>query len=106
MANGRPTQYELRLRVNGLEIHSILIGRHYLEKHGSYMNDELILDLVASLDGGEFPMDSISDGTEYFAADIEWGNPAKIYRVIWLFEGGQLETLGVVNAYRRDSKKK
>jgi hypothetical protein len=106
MADNRPTRYELNLKVNNIEIHTILIGRHYLEKHESYMNDELNLNLVASLDGGVFPMDSITDGTEYFTADVEWGSPAKIYRIIWLFEGDWLEILGVVNAYRRVSKKK
>ena len=106
MADSKPTQYRLHLKVNDIEIYTVLIGRHYLIKHGSYMNDELILDLVASLDGGVFPVDSITDGTEYFVADVEWGNPTKVYRIIWLFEGDKLEVLGVVNAYRRDSKKK
>ena len=78
MTSDKPTQYELQLKINGIEIRKILIGRHYLKKHGNYMNDELILDLVASLDGGVFPTDSITDGTEYFAADVEWGNPVKI----------------------------
>lgn len=106
MPSPKPTQHELHLRINDTEIQAVLIGRHYLEKHGSYMNDELILDLVASLDGGRFPVDSITDGTEYFVADIEWGEPAKVYRLIWLFEGEKLEILGVVNAYRRLAKKK
>lgn len=101
-----PFRYELCLNVNGNEIRTILIGRHYVEKHGSYMDDELILSLVATLDSGNFPADSTTDGIEYFAADIEWGQPFKVYRLIWIFEGDQLEVLGVVNAYRRKNKKK
>lgn len=101
-----PHSYDFRLTVNGHIISSVLIGRHYVEKHGSYLNDELILNLVSALDGGNFPADSITDGTEYFAADVEWGEPPKIYRLIWIFEGDLLEILGVVNAYRRKSKKK
>jgi hypothetical protein len=55
---------------------------------------------------GASPVDSITDGTEYFVADVEWGDPLKVYRLIWLFEGEKLEILGVVNAYRRTPKKK
>lgn len=106
MAHSKPTRYELELTVNSHDISVVLIGRHYLEKHGHYLSDEIILELVGALDGGEFPADSTTDGIEYYAADIEWGDPVKIYRLIWLFEGEQLEVLGVVSAYRRKRKKK
>jgi hypothetical protein len=100
-----PKSFQLELSVNGHKIRTVLIGRHYLKKHGNYMTDELILDLVSSLDGGIFPADSITDGTEYFVADVESGDSSKIYRLVWIFEGSQLEILGVVNAYRRKSKR-
>ncbi|MCB0342019.1 MAG: hypothetical protein H6626_04225 [Pseudobdellovibrionaceae bacterium] len=106
MADEKPTQYSLELTVNGHNVEIVLIGRHYLEKHGSYLNDQIILDLVMALDGGDFPPDSITNGLEYYAADIEWGEPAKIYRLIWLFEGAKLEILGVVSVYRRKTRKK
>lgn len=99
-----PLRYEICLTINGNEIKTVLIGRHYLKKHRSYMNDELILSLVRVLDGGHFPVDSTTDGVEYFIADIEWGDPVKTYRLIWIFEGKEI--LGIVNAYRRTSKKK
>ena len=82
MINQSPSRYKLYLTVNGNEIQTVLIGRHYIDKHGSYMNDDLILDLVATLDGGNFPPDSTTDGIEYFVADIEWGQPPKVYRLI------------------------
>jgi hypothetical protein len=100
----KPKHYPLKVVVNGNHISSVLIGRHYLLKHGSYMNDELILQIVISLDGGTFPVDSTTDGVEYFAADVEIGSPMKVYRIIWLFEGKALEVLGVINAYRRKKK--
>ncbi len=106
MADSKPTQYELEITVNGHEVSMVLIGRHYLEKHSSYLNDEIILELVTALDGGNFPVDSTTEGLEYFAADIEWGEPVKVYRLIWLFEGEKLEVLGVVSVYRRKTKKK
>jgi len=70
------------------------------------MNDELIIDLARMLNGRSFSKDSSNDGIDYYAADIEIGQPSKIYRLIWLFEGDQLEVLGVVNAYRRKKLQK
>jgi len=70
------------------------------------MSDELILELAMCLDGKTFPKDSSTDGIDYYAADIEHGNPPKNYRLIWLFEGGRLEVLGIINAYRRKRKVK
>ncbi|MCB9059963.1 MAG: hypothetical protein H6622_00405 [Halobacteriovoraceae bacterium] len=75
-----PTSYKFEVTVNGHEINEVLIGRHYLKKHSSYMNDELILELVSYLDGRDFPVDSSTSGIDYFAADIEFGEPPKIYR--------------------------
>jgi hypothetical protein len=76
--------YKFKVTVNNHFITEVLIGRHYLEKHSSYMNDEVILQL---------------------AADIELGDSRKMYRIIWLFEGEKMEILGVVNAYRRKRSK-
>jgi len=36
------TRHSLELHVNGNRITTVLVGRHYLSKHGSYMNDALI----------------------------------------------------------------
>lgn len=101
-----PKRYIFKAIINGNEIKEILIGRHYLKKHSAYMNDELILELASYLDGGEFPVDSATDGIDYYAADIEYGTPPKVFRLIWLFEGDQLEILGIVNAYRRKKREK
>jgi len=69
------------------------------------MNDDLILKLVLALDGRTFSLDSTTDGIEYYVADVQLDSTAKIYRIIWLFEGEKLEILGVINAYRRTKKK-
>lgn len=70
------------------------------------MNDRLILDLVITLNGRNFLPDSSTDGVEYFVADIQLESNQKTYRIIWLFEGENLEVLGVINAYRRKRKEK
>ncbi len=90
----KPKSYIFSANVNGQEITELLIGRHYLKKHSAYMNDDLILQLAKCLDGKTFPVDSSTSGIDYYAADIEYGDPSKIYRLIWLFEGDKLEVLG------------
>lgn len=62
--------------------------------------------LVAVLDGHTFPLDSVTNGVEYYVADVELGDLGKTYRIIWLFEGDKMEILGVVNAYRKKRNKK
>jgi hypothetical protein len=104
--NEKPSQYSLGLVINGLKITTILIGRHYLKKHGASINDALILELVLALNGSSFPVDSSTDGIEYYVADIRLESTGKIYRIIWLFEGANLEILGVINAYRRKKTKR
>ena len=102
----RPITYTLSVVINGHQIKKVKIGRHYQVRHGHYMSDDLILELVTALDGGIFPVDSSTDGVEYYAADVEFGSPSKVYRIIWLFEGKQIKILGVINAYRRKRGKK
>lgn len=102
----KPIRYKFKLTVNNHSITEVLIGRHYLEKHSSYMNDEIILQLVGALDGHIFPVDSVTNDIEYFVADIELADSGKVYRIIWLFEGEKMEILGVVNAYRRKRSNK
>lgn len=101
MKVNKPTRHTVQMVVNGNTITTVLIGRHYLLKHGSYMNDALVLELVSALDGHTFPVDSNTDGVNYYVADVQVVPSGKVYRLIWLFEGNQLEILGVVNAYRR-----
>ena len=36
--------------INSLEFNEIVISPHYEEKHGSYMNDEKILEITKQLD--------------------------------------------------------
>ncbi len=95
--------------VNGLLIENIIIGDHYREKHLDSINDRLIVSLVLSLSGGFFDADSSTRGIDYFATDIElssfFGKP-KIYRLVWLIEGECLDIIGVINAYRTNSRRK
>jgi len=103
----QPNTYKIDIIVvNGNKVKKVLIGRHYELKHSHYMNDDLILLLVKMLDGKNFPVDSTTKDIDYYVADIEYGYPLKVYRLIWLFEGEMLEIIGVINAYRRRGKVK
>jgi hypothetical protein len=102
-------EYNLQIVVNQYSITTVRIGRHYQLKHGHYLNDQIILELVQSLDGETFKVDSHTNGVDYYVADIvHVGTDTKkrIYRVIWIFEGDAIDVLGVVNAYRRKGAKK
>lgn len=102
-------EYALSLTLNGHQVTTVRIGQHYATKHGAYMTDELILELVLALDDGQYPVDSTTNGVEYYAADVLHENrlgAKKTYRIIWILEGEIFDVLGVVNAYRRKSVKK
>lgn len=101
----KPFSYSFNAVINNHHVSTVLIGRHYLIKHSKDMNDDLILQIISALDGLTFPVDSTTNGIDYFVADVEFGEPLKIYRIIWLFEGDKMEILGVVNAYRRKRSK-
>lgn len=106
IAMKRPNEYRISVTINNNKIIKVLIGRHYELKHGKYINDDLILSLIKLLDGKTFLVDSTSKGIEYYAADIEFGFPLKVYRLIWLFEGDVFQIIGIINVYRRRRKVK
>ncbi len=108
MKKSRPISLPQSILVNDHKVTHVIIGRHYLEKHGRYMNDDIIVNLVMALDGKQFPEDSITDQIKYFVSDIQIKSDEKIktYRLVWIFEGNCLEIVGVINAYRVKGKKR
>jgi hypothetical protein len=91
--------YPVHIMVNGHKIKTVVIDPHYEIKHSATITDELILQLVAQLDGGDFSPESVVKNFEYHMTDnlVVRG---KKYRLIWLIEKEQL-FVGVINAYRR-----
>jgi hypothetical protein len=91
------------ITVNDHIITGVIIGQHYKENHAESRNDVIILQLILALDEKIFTADSTSKGIEYYVSDIQLQNEErknKYYRLIWLFEGNQLEIIGVINAFR------
>jgi hypothetical protein len=85
--------------VNDRPIYQVIIDPHYEEKHSESITDDVILALVAKLDGKTFDTDDRDEEFEYFKTDpIE--HDGKNYRLIWLLKNDCM-FIGVINAYRR-----
>ena len=96
--------YPIRpIQVNDRKIVQVVIDSHYEKRHSKAMSDELILKLVAQLNGRkEIP--EASKGPYFFFATLLEHN-SKQYRLIWLLEEDAIY-IGVVNAYRDRRKKR
>ena len=88
------------ITINVRKISKVIIDEH-VEKH-SDVSDELILELVAKLDGADQMPEDSKAPFEYFANLIGVGE--KQYRIVWLLEENQIY-VGVITVYRDDRSK-
>ena len=92
-------KHSVSIVINGQHIKTVVIDPHYEVKHADSITDELILELVKLLDGGDFSPEAVVDTFEYYTTDnLILRN--KKYRLVWLIEKDEL-FIGVINAYRR-----
>ena len=90
--------YPVQLKINGRNIQEVVIDPHYESKH-SDINDALILELVATLNGKEFQPEERDGEWEFFMLDrIE--HQDKLYRLVWCLRDECL-FIGVINCFRR-----
>lgn len=91
--------YPVQIKVNGIRIVRVVIDPHYKLKHGTSINDALILRLANQLNGKRYKPEKVTDQYRYFVAD-----PLQLdqmnYRFVWLLEDHK-NYLGVINAFRR-----
>lgn len=92
-------EFSISISVNSRKIHKVIIDSHFEVKHRNVIDDELILRLVKSLDGGTYPVQDRGSSYEYFVTD-KMVLDGKLYKLVWLLEDDELY-IGVVNAYRR-----
>ncbi len=94
-------EYPTSLIINGHKITKVVVDPHYELRHRDSINDEIILELVRTLDGAEELPQSIDDnGFEYYVSDKISLND-NLYKLIWLLHEDEIY-IGVVNAYRRN----
>jgi len=73
------------IKVNGILIEKIIIDDH-VDKHADHIDDSLILNVIAKLDGQVFKSVSIQDEFEYFMTKVK--NEDKWYKLVWLLQDG------------------
>jgi hypothetical protein len=83
------------ISVNGRTITKVIVDPH-VRKHPD-VTDDMILDLVRQLDGGEFRPEDIKPPFEYFVT-LEY-LAEKQYRMVWLLEQDEIY-IGVITVYR------
>lgn len=93
-------EYPLEITINGRDLNRVVIDQHYRLKHGDSMNDEIILELIKTLDGKKFPPEKVQGDHEYFTVEPVY-RLEKPYRVILVLCLSD-DYLGVVNAFRVD----
>ncbi len=95
-------EYQLLVEINGRKLTRVVIDQHYQENHSESINDELILELVKSIDGEVFTVDSVRGDFQYFAAEPVF-NETRPYRLVLLLCIHD-DYLGVINAFRVNRK--
>ena len=86
----------------GLSINEVIIDPHYKENHPE-MDDEIILNLIAQLEGINDKPISVQDEFFYFKLEPIFFNK-KPYRLVFVIEKGQ-RYIGIINAFRIKEKK-
>ena len=97
------TEHVVSIMINERRLNRIVIDQHYLTKHADSMNDELILDLVKSIDGGFYDVESEDSLFQYLVAEpvFNMKRPYRLVMVIALYS----DYLGIVNAFRINKKR-
>lgn len=104
MTDSQRRTYPIRpIQVNDRKIVQVVIDSHYEKRHSKTMSDDLILKLVAQLDGRKELPEASKGPYSFFATLLE--HNSKQYRLIWLLEEDAIY-IGVVNAYRDRRKKR
>lgn len=90
-------EYPLNITINNRKLSSVVIDQHYQVNHPE-MNDDLIIELIKTIDNGIFPIENEKDGFEYFKVEpVEFEDrPYRLVLLMYVYE----DFLGVINAFR------
>jgi hypothetical protein len=91
-------EYPLQISLNGRNLGRVVIDQHYRVNHDESMNDQIILDLIKTLDGKKIPPERTQGEFEYFTVEpvYRFEKPYRVVLVLCLTD----DYLGVVNAFR------
>ena len=95
---GERPEYQLKLTLNDRKISRVIIDQHYRLSHAESINDDIILDLIRTLDGKKIPPEKVKGKFEYFTVEPAYrlAMPYRLVLVLCLTD----TYLGVVNAFR------
>lgn len=88
--------------INHRQIKRVIIDQHYKERHPD-VTDETILELIQSIDGNDFLIESERGDFQYFTAEpvFKDDSPYRLVMMLCIFD----DYLGVINAFRVDRSK-
>jgi len=92
--------YPCNLVINKQKLTRLIIDPHYEKGHGSYVNDELIWELVQKLNNHTFFPDppKRESAYQYFTIeDIQ--HKDKSYCLVWCWKKESKKYIGIVNCY-------
>ena len=95
-------RYPLLVCFNERIFRRVIIDQHYKKKHSDSVNDQLILELVSTLNGQSFTSEAKQDDYDFFKIEpVRWKN--KSYRLILTLSRSD-DFIGVINAFRVEEK--
>ncbi|MGK5087030.1 hypothetical protein WDW86_05685 [Bdellovibrionota bacterium FG-2] len=97
-------EYLLKVEVNGRRFNRVVIDDHYQAKHSASITDQVILELVRSLNGSDSPPETVlASGFEVYVDEpLFLGD--KPYRLVWTTHPKE-NYIGVINAFRRSGRR-
>jgi hypothetical protein len=90
------------MQINHRKIDRVIIDQHYKEKHPD-ITDEVILELVKSINEEDFAINERHEDFEYFTAEPVYieDSPYRLVMVLCFFDN----YLGIINAFRVNRSK-
>lgn len=91
-------EYKFNLKINNQRINKVTIDQHYLKKHFKHMKDDLVLEIIKTLNRQYFFPITEDAKYQYFKVEPVLYD-TKPYRLIFLLYIHEA-TLGVINCFR------
>jgi len=93
--------YSCDLVINKQRLSRLIIDPHFEKKHGSYVDDKLIWELVQQLNNRTFFPDlpKRESAYQYFTIEDIQDKDEKSYCLVWCWKKESKKYIGIVNCY-------